>query len=157
EAVEKLLTRLEPDDRVVLLRDDHGSGHDPDSLAVEVGQGADALDIAGNNQPELGTGVRNAPGHRALRPGVDWLAGDHIATTFRQTVPGARGAGAPVELDRPAQHAAHAVDHGHVQALWLSVRSLAGPRHGGRHNADGECPRGRIRRPRVVLLIAAQT
>ena len=38
EAVEERLARLEPGDRVVLLREGDGAGHDPDPLAAEVGQ-----------------------------------------------------------------------------------------------------------------------
>ena len=42
EAVQQLFARLEPDDRVVLLREGHRPGHDADPLAAEIGQRADA-------------------------------------------------------------------------------------------------------------------
>ena len=68
EPVEQRLAGREPDDRVVLLREGHRAGHDPDPLAAEVGQRADCLRrVAGDDQPEPGAGVGDAPGHVAGR------------------------------------------------------------------------------------------
>ena len=138
EPIEQLFARLEAGDRVVLLREGHRAGHDPDPFAAEVGQGTDASRVARDHQPELGAGIGNAPGHVARRPGLMRLADDHVTTAVGQAMPGALGTGTPVEFDRPPQDAAHLLRHGHIEALRRSVRRFAGPRHRGRHGADGQ-------------------
>ena len=133
EPVEHFLAGLEPSDRVVFLRDGDRPGHEPDPLPAEVGQGRDPSDVARDHQPESGPGIRDAPGDAARRPGVERLAGDDVAAALGQAMPGALGAAAPVELDRPAQGAAQPLGDGHVQAPGLAVR---GPLHPGRGSGD---------------------
>ena len=94
-----------------------------------------------DDQPEPGAGIGDAPGHAARRARVDRLAGDDVAAPLGQAMPGAIGAGAPVELDRPAQDPADPLGHGRVQAPRLAVGRLIGPRHRGRHAADDQCLR----------------
>ena len=89
EAVQQLFARLEASHRVVLLRDGHRAGHDPDPLAAEIGQGTEPSRVARDHQTELGAGIGNAPGHVARRPGLVRLAEHHVAAAGGQAMPGA--------------------------------------------------------------------
>jgi len=103
-----------------------------------------------DDEAELGRCVRNAPGNVALRPRVDGLADDDMASTLRQTMPATLGARTPVKLDSPPQDAPQMLRDGDIETSWRTIRRLSGPRHRGRDGTDSQDLGWRIDSPVTV-------
>ena len=87
EPVEQLLARLEPRDDMVLLREGHRAGHDPDPFRRGGRPGSEPrARLAGTTSPNWAAGIGNAPGHVARGPEPSGLADDDIAAAFGQAI-----------------------------------------------------------------------
>src|SRR5205823_5810220 len=96
------------------------------------------LGVTPYHQTELSTCIRHAPGDVLGRSLVERMAEDDVAAFLAQTIARTEGAGAPVDLERPAELLAHQPRHGHVEPLRRAVCRLAGSWHGGRLGAEGQ-------------------
>ena len=165
EAVQQLFARFEASHRVVLLRDGHRAGHDPDPFAAKVGQGMDA--VASRAGPPARTGRRHrersrphraaartraagrAPRHSGRRAGNARRTARWHTSEIRSSAPECGPRAAPRPHPGPAVYRPGLCRSGASRPVW---RRRSGP-----SPAAGAAPTsGSVRRARSAALAATQ-